>query len=169
MIRVFGAILIILGCGGFGFIVLRYKKYEILALENFILATEYMICELRYRMTPLPNLCHATAAVTKGIVRRIFISLGKVLELQSSASVSDCIDTVLKENPVNSDRISTLFLNLGMRLGVFDLDGQIDVLASLRDEGRRVLKSCRDGYEIQSRSCGTIALCAGAALAILLI
>ena len=161
--------MILLGCGGFGFVVSKNAKKEIIALQNFLLATEYMICELRYRMTPLPNLCVATSQVTRGVVSEIFAALGEILELQTSSSVSACMDIVLQKHQIYSEKVTALFRNLGQRLGIFDLDGQIDVLSTLRLEGKGLLKSCQDGHSTRSRSYKTIALCAGAAIVILMI
>lgn len=168
-IRIIGAALILLGCGGFGVAIAKTAKNEIIALQNFLLATEYMICELRYRMTPLPDLCIATSQVTKGVVSSIFSSLGKGLKLEASANVSACMASALSKYQMYSDKLTALFENLGHRLGIFDLEGQIEVLSSLRMEGKGLLQSCLNGHTTRSRSCKTIALCAGAAIVILMI
>lgn len=169
IIRIIGASFILLGCGSFGVMICANVKNEIKLLQNFLHAMEYMECELRYRMTPLPDLCRNTTMVTKGPVSRIFESLGKMLELQVSARVSACMTATLKKHHMIPDNIMKLFEDLGDRLGVFDLDGQLRALSSLRKEAEDLLIRCREGQENRIRSYKTISLCAGAAIIILLI
>ena len=62
--RWLGAIMIIAGCGGYGFsLAARYRQQE-RTLSELINALERMECELQYRMTPLPELCRMAAQDT---------------------------------------------------------------------------------------------------------
>lgn len=169
IVRLIGACFIILGCGGFGVVLSRNAKNEINALQNFLFAIEYMECELKYRMTPLPNLCLGAASISKGIIRVIFGSLGKKLMQNISPNVSECMNSVLKCNTNIPPKLYSLLINLGERLGKFDLDGQVHVLTSIHELASIELKRCQQGNDIRSRSYKTIALCAGAAMVILLI
>jgi len=168
-IRFIGACFILFSCGSFGFLISRSAKKEIYALENFVIAMEYMECELRYRMTPLPNLCCKTASVTKGTVSKLFELLCSELEAQISPNVSVCMSSALYKCRDVPGKIVVLWESMTERLGIFDLDGQIRVLSSLREEAKNMLKLCKQGHDARSRSYKTIAVCAGAAIVILLI
>ena len=61
-----GSVLVVIGCGGFGLLISKTAKKEIIALQNFILALEHMVCELRFRMMPLSELCFSAAEISKG-------------------------------------------------------------------------------------------------------
>ena len=169
MVRLIGAGMILFSCGSFGFLISKSAKNEIITLKNFILAMEYMECELQYRMTPLPELCRATASVTKGKINKLFQMLSRELESQISPNVSMCMASALCSCREFSPRVKQLLEELGKKLGIFDLEGQLSMLRSLRKEAQHALKLCQEGYEIRSRSYKTIAICAGAAIVILLI
>lgn len=169
IIRILGAFMVIIGCSSVGYGIAYAAKREIIALQNFSVALEYMECELQYRMTPLPSLCHATSNVTKGSVSKLFQILGTELDAQISPNVSMCMAAALTKCRDLPSKIRQLCENLGDRLGVFDLDGQVRVLSSLREESQQALMLCSKGYDARSRSCKTIAVCAGAAIVILLI
>ena len=58
---------------------------------------------------------------------------------------------------------------MGKTLGRFDLDGQLRGLESVKDDCIRALEKLSDNRDVRLRSYETLGLCAGAALAILLI
>lgn len=169
MIRIIGAVFVLLGCGSFGFLLSKSMKTEIQSLQNFLLAIEYMESELKYRMTPLPTLCLGASSITRGVVSKIFDSLGKSLSLQNAPNVSKCMTSVLENYSYISPKLTSLFNDLGKRLGIFDLDGQVCALSSIHDDGKNILRICSQGHTGRSRSYKTIAVCAGAAIVILLI
>ena len=61
------------------------------------------------------------------------------------------------------------FRQLGLRMGRFDLDGQLKGLESVRSDCRTQLKALEQNRDIRLQNYQTLGLCAGAALAILLI
>ena len=169
MVRILGSCLIITSCGSFGWMITRALQNDIFALKNFISAIEYMECELRYRMTPLPKLCLEASAATNGVTSRLFHDLCVELESCAVSKVLGCMEEVLRKNPDVSEMMSRLWLNLGKTMGLFDLEGQAHMLASLRREAEGLLRTCEEGHLMKSRSYKTIALCAGAAIVVLLL
>ena len=167
--RLAGACLILLGCGSFGFLIAGNAVREMYALRNLINAIDYMICDLQYKSTPLPALCKSIATTTSGAVSRLFHTLAGELESSESPDVTDGMKKALsrcKELPIMTYQ---LLERLGQRLGLFDLDGQVRTLDAVRQEAMQMLNACKEGHEVRSRSCKTIAVCAGAAIVILLI
>lgn len=169
IIRLIGSGMILFGCASFGVLISQKAKNEISALRNFVIALEYMECELQYRVTPLPDLCRQTGAMTKGSVSKLFYQLSRELESQISPNVSICMASAVNSIKEITPQIAFLSEELGDRLGIFDLDGQVRVLQSIRHEAQSALEKCEKGHEVRSRSCKTIAVCAGAAIVILLI
>lgn len=164
-----GAVLIILGCGGFGFSLAAQHKREENSLRQLISALDYMACELQFRMTPLPDLCRQAGQESAGTVRQVLLSLAQELDRQISPDVASCMKAALasaKELPSHTRENLEL---LGASLGRFDLSGQLKGLESVRDSCRRDLEALGNNRDARLRSYQTLGLCTGAALAILFI
>ena len=76
-LKLIGALLIILGCGGFGMMIAAAHKREVKTLKQLVAALDYMECELQFRMSALPDLCRQTAGECDGILRQVFSSLAE--------------------------------------------------------------------------------------------
>ena len=83
--------------------------------------------------------------------------------------VPSCMQTVLQKEHMPSRRIRRLFLMFGRSLGRFDLPGQIRGLEEVRTACERELKPLVQQKQNAIRSYRTLGICAGAALAILLL
>lgn len=168
-IKVIGAIMVILGCGSFGFKLAANHLREEKTLRQLIAVLDYMECELQYRLTPLPVLCRQAAAESTGPLCQVFLFLALELEDQISPDVERCMTAALhkaKDIPILTQ---TGLLLLGRSLGRFDLDGQIKGLEAVRQECRRNLDNLNQNRDIRLRSYQTLGLCAGAAIVILFI
>ena len=165
----FGAILIIAGCGGFGFSLAAAHHREEAALEQLIAVLDYMACELRFRMTPLPELFHQAGRERKGIIGHFFRKLGNMLGAGRFRAPGECICILLQEFPELPGQAGQQLRVMGESLGRFDLDGQLAGIESLRSSSRAALESLRKDKVTRLRSYQTLSLCAGAALAVLLI
>ena len=82
--KIIGAMLIIGGCGAFGYSIAASYRKEAAALRQLISALDFMQCELQYRLTPLPDLCAMAGKEQKGIVGRFLKELSLELENQIS-------------------------------------------------------------------------------------
>ena len=99
-IRIFGAIMVVLGCSGFGFLLAASHRWETKCLQQLLAALDYMQCELQYKMTPLPDLCRQTAAYSRGMIKNVFMLLANGLEDRISSDVAGCMETVIKKNDI---------------------------------------------------------------------
>lgn len=168
-IRIMGALLVILGCGGVGFMVAASYRTEERVLRQLLNALDYMQCELQYRLTPLPELCRKVGTAAAGQIREVFLSLAAELEDQISPNVERCMSHALlrcRELPKYTRQVLEL---IGVSMGRFDLDGQLKGLEAGRRECRRGLEELASNKAVRLRSYQTLALCAGAAIAILFI
>lgn len=167
--RIAGAVLIFSGCGWFGFSMANDYRHQERAVRQLIRASEYMECELQFRQTALPQLCHNTAQAVPGEIGQVFLLLEEQLERRTHADVPACMDAALKQLHDCSPTVSTAMEALGKSLGQFDLTGQISSLRSFRAECEVTLKELLKNRENRLRSYQTLGLCTGAALAVLLL
>ena len=164
-----GAMLVIAGCGGLGFSIAAASKREEAALRDLVSALDYMECELKYRLTPLPELCLQAGAENKGSVRQILAALSRELESQISPDVESCMNAALVTCRDVPGRVRQAFEIMGKSLGRFDMEGQIQGLEAVRAYCRRELDIMGQNRDSRLRSYQTLGLCAGAALAILFV
>lgn len=168
-VKFLGAILIILGCGYFGFSITAASKREETALRQLIGALDYMQCELQYRMTPLPDLCRQAGVESKNQIGKFLINLSDELESQISPDVSGCIHAAIVCVPELPKRVVKAFEIMGVSLGRFDAEGQIRGLENVRAYCRAELDAMAVDRDVRLRSYQTLGLCMGAALAILFV
>lgn len=164
-----GAALIILGCGGFGFLMAANHKAAENALRQLTSALDYMECELRYRMTPLPLLCKNAGMERTGVVRAVLLRLSSELDAQVTPEVSTCVAAALSHVGDMPKQVHAVFQELGQTLGRFDLNGQLKGLNAARQHCRRDLDALNENRDVRLRNYQTLGLCAGAALVILFI
>lgn len=168
-IRWIGAALIIAGCAGFGFSLAAAYRKETEIVRQIVSALTYMESELTYRLTPLPELCRNTAKQCSGVIRRIFSNLSTELEQQICPDGACCMGAAMANAPQLPPRVRMILSDLGNTLGVFDLPGQI---MGLQECKRRCMQELEDMHIHQDnrlRSYRMLGLCAGAALAIILL
>ncbi len=164
-----GAVLVVVGCGGFGFSMARETLRQEALLHQTMNILENMEGELRCRLTPLPQLCKGIARRNRGSLGKLFAALYKALRDQQEPQAEDCLRILLREDrelPVNVKRVLQL---LARSLGRFDLEGQLQTIASAKALCRRELSAIRQDQDIRLRGYRTLGLCAGAALAVLLL
>lgn len=168
-IKLIGAVLIIAGCGGYGFLLARNHRREVQALRQLISALEYMSSELEYKLTPLPVLCRHLEEMEDGPIRYVFGALGGILEAQVYPDVASAMSAALGETKNFPQLAAEQLYSLGKTLGRFDLAGQLRGIESCRMECLHQLEDLEHNQSQRLRSYLTLSFCAGVALAILLI
>ena len=169
VLKIFGAIMVLISCGGVGFkMASNYRKDE-KALEQLVNILNFMHCQLQYQLTPLPSLCRQVAADFRNIPGNLFAALASEMESQASPNIGQCMMSVLRKSKAVPEKTREQLIRLGNSLGRFDLDGQLKGLEATRNDCARVLEEMRSNRDVRLRSYQTLGLCAGAALAILFI
>lgn len=167
--KLLGAVMVIAACGGLGFKLAAAHLREERILRQLTGVLDYMACELQYRRTPLPELCRQAAGEISGSLSEFFLFLTRELEDQLSPDVKGCVDSALKaQSDLPKLTRSSLEL-LGQSLGRFDIQGQLKGLEAVRQDCRRNLEELNQNKQARLRGYQTLGLCAGAALAILLL
>lgn len=167
--KLIGAVLIVAACGGFGFLVAARHIKEEKSLRQLIMLLDYMECELQYRMTPLPMLCRQASEEGNSQLHKSFSFLAQELENQVSPDVCRCMSAALSKAKELPKYTHKAMLMLGHSLGRFDLEGQLKGLNYVKEQCMIDLDKLCSNKDTRLRSYQTLSLCAGAAMAILLI
>ena len=168
-LKVFGALLIVIGCGGFGFRIAASQRREEQLLQKLSQIIDYFSCELLYHRTRLPALCRKAASETNGVLAKLFSAFAAELELQVSPDPEICMQVALNRTPDLPKEVSGMLMNLGHCLGRFDLDGQLKDLEFIRQQCNDKVHALHQNRDIRLRTYQTLGLCLGAALAIIFI
>ena len=164
-----GAICIVFGCGGWGVLLALQHIRKIRTLKVFLSLIDFMECELQYRATALPELCRRAGDQSQGILRHVFLALADELDAQISPNAKLCMVAVLARTRSVDEALQSLLMVFSSNLGVFDITGQLKGLEYTRRLCCDYLEELQKNKENRIRSYQTLGLCAGAAIAILLV
>ena len=168
-LKILGVIFVFFSCGSVGFRIASNYRAEERALRNLVAIFEFMECELRFHLTPMPILCRQVAVKYPSPPGPFFESLANQMDSQVSPNMEVCVNNALeKQNSIPPITAKTIRY-FGKTAGRFDLDGQLKCLNAVCVECKRNLELLSNNRETRMRSYQTLGLCAGAALAILLI
>ncbi|MBE6943559.1 MAG: hypothetical protein E7453_04770 [Ruminococcaceae bacterium] len=167
--KVIGGLLVIVGCGGFGFLVAAGVKKEERYLRELLEALEFMSSELKYRMTSLPELIGRASAYTSGALWQVFSILDRELTTQIAPNAEACLKVAVENTEGIPVLTGKMLRMLGRNLGKFDLSGQISGINFVKDACRENLVRIAKDKKERLRSYRTLGVCAGIALAIILL
>ena len=163
-----GTMIVILGCGGFGFGLAASHRRQVKQIRQLLTVLDLIQSELEYRRTPLPELCRLAGENSTGTVKTLFHNLSLELDKQIAPDAGCCMNAAVSESEL-SPLVKGLFRDLGRTLGRFDLQGQVRGIDAVRRDADRVLDKLTKDQDNRLQSYQTLGLCAGAALAILLL
>ena len=169
ILKVLGAIMVILGCGGFGLTLVFVSKNEIDSLKQFLTALEYMHWELEYKLTPLPELFRRIATICNGTLREYFETTAQIMERQSAPNAQTCLIMAMDKTKHIPKHTRNCVISLSKSLGQYDLSGQINGIQSVKNECKQKIDVLSQNKDVRFRSYQTLGLCAGAAIAVLFI
>jgi len=164
-----GAALVIIGCGGWGcMLVSGYRKQELL-LRRLCSLLRSMRWELRYRLTAVPDLCRMASKEVSGELRSVFQELARELDSHRLPDASACMQAVLRGHEALPPAAKRLLRQLGKTLGRFDLEGQLESMENVIRDCEAEQNAMKQELQIRLKSCRTLAFCTGFALVILFI
>ena len=169
MLHWIGALMITFACTAVGFSMAAAHRREEDALRSLLQILEYLYSDLQFRLTPLPELCRRAADSRNHSVGQVFKTLSDELEHQICPDASSCMHAALLRCRSIPSSLQKAFELLGASLGQFNLEGQLRGLESVMVHCRQELDRLSCNRDTRLRSYQTLGLCAGAALAILLI
>lgn len=167
MLKIGGAILVIVGCSGFGILLSYHTKNETHALKYLISALDFIDCELSFRLTPLSQAFLRASEISVGCIQSFLISAAQEMEHCSQTDAAHCIGTALDNcnniPPVTRTRIHCL----AQSMGIFDLEGQIRCIRKENAENNRILMEIMCNQKERLKCYNTLCCCTGIALVIL--
>lgn len=167
--RWIGAVFVIAGCSGWGLMLASNDKREEKYLRELLQALSWLESDLSCRMWPLPTLFGQVADKAEGEMGGIFRELGMELDRQDSTDAGECMDKVLRQYPDLPGKCRGILFALGKGLGSFDLDGQLREIKNCRSETQAALEKHCEGKDQRLRCYRALGICAGCALALLLL
>lgn len=169
MIRWIGAICIVAGSGFIGlFYILEHFKTTRM-IRQLVIATKYIERELRYRQLAVPELLLNTADYCGGILKQLFTKLVDRINMQQDFDISASMDIIIQDQSFLPEPVKELLRIWSKGFGHFDLQGQLEGLEEFSVECKSRLETLTQEQGVKMRSYQTLALCTGAAVAILLI
>lgn len=164
-----GALLVFISCGSIGVIMASAYRREAKYLSDFVKVLDYMLCELEYRLTPLPRIFKDASSITFGTLQKVLMQMAYELESQISPNACCCMRASLQTVPDIPVKLKKTLLDFAQTLGCFELDGQLLQLRSIREITAAQLKYMQVEEQERTRRYQTLGFCAGAGLAILLL
>ena len=167
-IRIIGAIFIFVSCGAFGIRIAAGYRNSIKEMRQLIGILTMMESELAYRKLPLEPLCRSLSTKSTGYISVALLHLADALERNNEPDVAICIHYAMDKTKHMSELVKDGFQLLGATLGTLDADEQIKQLKFVKSECQDLLQTYIQTKQPHIQSCQTLGLCAGAAMAILL-
>ena len=169
MIQWIGAICVVGACGACGFSMAASYTGLQRCLQQLQNGLELMQCQMEYQMTELPELCAILASACTGPVGKFFGTLGQELRRGNVSEAPACVALTLARDRELPEACRSLLSQLGTSLGQLDLAGQLRGLAAAQEACRKELERVEAEKAGRLRCYRALGLCAGAALAILLL
>ena len=109
------------------------------------------------------------AGQTGGTLRSVFLNLYRELSWQKQPDAGSCMYAAIQRSDKIPSKIRRLLVMLGHTLGRYDLSGQLEGIQSVRKRCDVSLENIQKNRNERLRSYQTLGICAGTALAIILI
>lgn len=169
--RIVGVIFIVASAGVMGFRVALAMRRRCEMLRQLMAALQLMKNEIAFCGTPLPKAFALMAASCEGPLERLFSQIAKDMDKRRWLTPLAAMQQALKTVPElpQGDRVSMILLELAGKLGKYDLESQrqgIEMALTQLEEERRTAEKERS---VKSKTYETLGICAGLAVAILLL
>lgn len=165
--KIIGVIFVILSAGSVGFqmaAALRRKSGLLRELED---ALRLMRSEIDVYGTPLPQVFAAMAASTDGTLEALFSCIAKDMDANRWVTPSDAVRLALQN--VEDDNIGSVLLPLSKMLGKYDIEAQLQGINSALLQTSQKITDLEQERKLKSKTYRTLGICAGLAVAILLL
>lgn len=168
MMKLLGGALIVLAAGWTGLEpVLRLRRRQ-RVLDSLSLAMELLRAELRSSLAPLPELFAAAARSMEGVTSSFFQQLAQDMRERPLATPMQLMRARLPILGLEPWECAIL-LELGNALGCYDLESQLRLLDAAQLRLQQAAEHCGKQILGEGRSWGTLGICTGLALAIVLV
>jgi len=171
MLRILGLAMIVTASSAVGFGFAGGIRRQWVQLSALLGALGCMKSEILCRLTPIPELFSVLADYSEGAVGELFARCAAACRQNRCSPPSAVIKDALAGTPglcLGPDARRAL-LELGMALGKFDMEGQCRAIGLAEARLQRELELLGQSRRARCRSYETIGVCAGLAIAVLLV
>lgn len=172
MLKGIGALCIILSASAVGFGFAGNIRRQARQTAALVEALGYLKSEILYRRTALPQALETLGQnVSDPAVAALFARCAELLTQNRTLGVPPAFRAALAQTrglmlPVQAQQT---LLTLSLSLGQFDLEGQSRALELAAERLSAQLRTLEQGKTVRCRSYATIGICAGMALAVILL
>ncbi len=168
MLRIIGVLFVVCGAAGAGAATALGVRFSLNAARQLCSALERMKNEIDYCRTPLPALMELLSK-DPGPLSPLFAQMAGQLALRQEASVNAIVRKSLAAVPALPGPVRQILLDLAPGLGRYDVDGQLRAIDLASAQARALFEQYRAEQRGRIRSCCTLGLCAGLAIAIMVL
>lgn len=170
MIKLLGAGLVVSAASMVGIRMALAVRREESILRQFQNSLEIISCEVGGKLTPVPDLCKLLAAVLTAPLADVYREAARRFEMQLDANTEQVFCAILKTWQDNLPAsVYQLLQQLGQNLGQFDAPEQLQMIQALQIQTKHILAQMQEEKGARCRSYEVLGVCAGCALAIILI
>ncbi|WP_139904269.1 stage III sporulation protein SpoIIIAB [Clostridium thermarum] len=172
MIKIFGAVLIVLASTLLGFIFAENARKRLVQLREIQSALIQLQNEIFFTRTTLPDACDSVAGKSKYPINIIFERVSKQLKSNGSNSVYDAFLSALSEEVEENcltKEDKEILLDLAKALGESDLDGHKKVFSLSEHNLKTIIQTLEGNVDKNVKMYRFLGFSLGAAVAIILI
>lgn len=172
MLKMLGAACVVFSASAVGFGFSGNVRRQCAQLTALMEALTYLKSEMLYRRTPLPQALGMLAERSSdAAIGGLFAIAAEKLEESCTLSVHAAFRTALgaADRLALSTQVQQTLLSLSLSLGQLDMDGQERALELASERLSAQLRLLEQGRSARCRSYTTIGICAGMALAVILL
>ena len=165
--KLIGILFIVFSVGSVGFGIASSLKKHCVLLRKLLSALQILKSEIAFSATPLPQAFALVAASSDGMTARVFSAAAKDMDRRRWLTPQAALDKAMEQEC--PDRELRDALSLGAGLGKYDRDEQVQTMERTRLRMEELLRHAEQERSIRSKTYETLGICAGLALAIILI
>ena len=171
MLKSLGLFLVIGSTSAVGFGYAKNVHRQLQQMRQLLSAIEYMKDEISYRMTPLEQVFEVLGAELSGAVGAFFACCCRRMRQERTSSIQDVFCAAMRDAAgLHLPRQAHGALaSLALVLGKFDVEGQCRALDLASERIGRTIRELEDNRQERCRSYRTIGICAGFAVAVILL
>jgi stage III sporulation protein AB len=172
MIKIFGAVLIVLASTLIGFIIAETTRKRLLQLKELQSALIQLQNEIFYTRTALPEACDSVAYRGKYPINKIFEKVSDQLKNNGSNSVYDAFLASLNDESEGmciTKEDKEILLDLAKALGESDIEGHKKVFNLAEHNLKTIIQTLEGNVDKNVKMYRSLGFSLGAAVAIILI
>lgn len=168
MLKLAGVIFVVLGSTGAGVTMAWSVRRTLETARRLRASLERMKNEIACRRTALPELMELLSG-EGGPLSELFGRMAEQLRLRQEASVYAIVRKCLAASPPLPGEVNRILMELAPGLGQYDIQCQLYSLDLAAGQAQALIERCQSEQKGRVKSYCTLGVCAGLALAIMLL